>query len=153
MVFVCAWNVCLVLCVVLWCAVSSCVRVGAGVQCPKRTRLRVYCQNARTCSICGRFASAHGDILNVHTEGFFSLSPSLSLLSLSLSFSSFLLSFFLFLLLLLFPWSPRNNNFPVIFTLLTNSTPGNKTQFRTFSLYSKSFPRKKQSGNYCQIKK
>ena len=114
--------VCVLRCV-LWCAVSSCVGVGAGV-CNVRLlrvcvcvvcgaawhagknrarpkRLRVYCRNARTCSTCGRFAGAHGDVLNVHTEGSSpSLLCSLFKLTLSLSFTSFLLSIFLFLLLL-----------------------------------------------------
>ena len=60
----------------------SCVLSGcwywfhAGVR-PKR--LRVYCQNVRTCSTCGRFAGAHEDVLNVHTEVLLPLSFSLSL--------------------------------------------------------------------------
>ena len=87
----------------VWCAVSSCVGVGAGVQCAfvarvclcgvwrglargeknrvRPKRLRVFCQNAGTCSTCGRFAGAHGDVLNVHTEGFLTLSVFLFLSS------------------------------------------------------------------------
>ena len=79
------------------CCACVCVVCGAAWHAGKKRvrpkRLRVYCQNARTCSTRGRFAGAHGDVLNVHTEGFFLLSPLRSLFShsLSLSFSPFLL--------------------------------------------------------------
>ena len=94
---VCAWNVSLVFCVVVLVCNVRLLRVCVCVVCSaawhagknrvRPKRFRVYCQNARTCSTCGRFACAHGDALNVHTEGFFLLSPLLFLLSHSLCHS------------------------------------------------------------------
>ena len=146
----------------VWCAVSSCVGVGAGVQCTfvarvclcvvcgaawhagknlvRPKRLRVYCHNARTCSTCGRFAGGHGDVLNVDTEGFFTLSPLLSLLSHSLSvilfLSSFLLPVSLALALALPLESTKQPLSGDFFTLLENSTPG-KNRFRTLFAFLK----------------
>ena len=87
-----------VLCVVG--VVMCCVGAGAGVQCVVRgvcvlsvcgaawhaekpsvcrlktflcvgsKRIRVYRQNARICSTCGRFAGTRGCVLNLHTETF-----------------------------------------------------------------------------------
>ena len=91
-----------VCCVVLcgcwcWCAMCVCcawvsvwcvARLGTREKTCTSKGLRVYCQNARTCSTCGPVAGAHGDVLNVHTEGFFPpLSVALSSPSLSLCLS------------------------------------------------------------------
>ena len=125
---------------VVWCVLSVC---GAAWQAEKPSvcrfktspcvgskRFRVYKQNARMCSTCGRFAGTHGSVLNLHMETFqnllhgeegergfsslsFSLHPSLPLfLPLLLFFSlpsslSLLLfsSFVIFPFLFLFPSS------------------------------------------------
>ena len=174
----CAWNVCLVFCVVVWCAVSSCAGVGAGVQCAfvargclcgvarlgtrettrvRPKRLRVYCQNARTSSTCGRFAGAHGDVLDVHTEGFFPLSPLLSLLSHSLSVFLFLSSSLLHVslaLALAFPSESTKQPLSGNFIPYSKIAPQGKIRFRTFfTLLKNSSPWKKRSSNHYLIQK
>ena len=152
---VCAWNVCLVLRVVVWCAVSSlcgcwcwcamrllrlcvCVVCGAAWHAAKKKRvrpkrLRVYCQNARTCSTCGHFSGAHGDVWNVHTEGSSPLSFAISSLSHSLCLS---LPFFFPSFCFSCSCSSLRVHEATTFTLLINSPPGKK---------------KKRSGNHYLI--
>ena len=78
---------CGVCCGVMWC-VWCCVCCGVVccgvwcVWCPRvyvQKRLRVYVQNVPVCTgttpacvtTCGRGAGTHGDVLNLHKEGFF----------------------------------------------------------------------------------
>ena len=133
---VCAWNECLVLCVVVccvvlcgcwcWCAMCVCcacvsvwcvARLGTRKikPCTSKTppcvlskRPHVFNMQAFCRCTRRRFERTHGGVL---------LPLSFALLSHSLSFSSFLISIFQFLLLLLFPWSPRSNHFLVFFYL------------------------------------
>ena len=77
-------GVCGVVCVVVWCGVVV-VCVVSRVYVQKRLRvyvqkrLRVYVQNVPVCTgttpacvtTCGRGAGTHGDVLILHTEGFF----------------------------------------------------------------------------------
>ena len=87
-----------------WCVVAAAVVVCCVVwkkPCVGSKRLRVYQQNARMCSTCARFASTHGDVLNLHTGRREGVWGEGSLLSLSLFPFLFLSSFVLFLFPLL----------------------------------------------------
>ena len=79
-------GVCCACCVCCVCCACWCVLCGAAWHaentpvcrsqtppCVRSGRLRVYWQHAHMCSTCVRFASIHGDVLNVHTEA--SLNP------------------------------------------------------------------------------
>ena len=80
---VCAWNVCLVFCVVVWCAVSSCVRGGAGVQCAFVARVclcgvwrglargkKPCASKTPPCTVITAARVEHAGVLTVHTETF-----------------------------------------------------------------------------------
>ena len=78
---VCAWNVCFVFCVVVWCALSSCVGVGAGVLSAFVARVcgvarlgtrgkNVYVQDASVCTVKTPARVQNAGVLPVHTETF-----------------------------------------------------------------------------------
>ena len=162
-VLCCVVVCCVVLCGCwCWCAMCVCcawvsvwcvARLGTREKTCTSKGLRVYCQNARTCSTCGRFAGAHGDVLNVHTEGFFPLSPLLSLhrhsLSVFLILSSFLLPVSLALALALALALPsKSTKQPLSSKFLPyskKSTSGNKTSAGHFLPCSKIIHQEKKT--------